>query len=446
MSRRILMIVIDCLRADHVSAYGYARQTTPMLDRLAAGGVLWEHASSTSSWTKPSVSSLLTGLYPTEHGAFEGIKRSRGRSGVHTDVLRAAGATLAERFSNHGWRCGAFINNAQLGPFTGLDRGFERYIPDAGKADRLIGLFEHWLADDPQRPAFAYLHLLEAHWPYKPRRRHIEQFGGNRDTNVFRGYSARDFGRLRRAVSRGETALTERALEQMVQMYDGAVRRLDGKLKLVLRALERLGVRDETTVFITADHGEEFLEHGKIGHGQSLYQELVHVPLVGFGPDLPSGLRCADPVSLVNLPGTLLHVAHLNGADEPSLLTTHQRPIVAELRIRQRYTQSIRVGDWKLHRRFRSEEVEVARGEMRTCEPARSCGQPVATELYELGDDPREERDLSADPAHAARQTELVAAIEAWWEAASRRHGAEHGEADLDLATVQRLRALGYVD
>jgi len=307
--RCVLLIVIDCLRADHVRAYGYDRETTPTIDRLAAEGTLWEKAYSASSWTKPSVTSLLTGLYPSEHGAFEGIKRSKGKHRVTTDVLSSYRPTLAEMFSRNGWRCGAFINNAQLGEFSRLDRGFDRYVPNAGKADHLIGLFRSWLEEDVDKPFFGYLHFLEAHWPYKPRRRHMRMFGGDRDTNCFRDYSARDFGKLRRAVSRQQETLSEQQLAQMIQMYDGAVRRLDGKVKLLLAMLKERGLDDRVSVVVTADHGEEFLEHGRIGHGQSLYEELTHVPLVAWSPGERGGIRRGEMVSHVDLGGTLLTMA-----------------------------------------------------------------------------------------------------------------------------------------
>ncbi|MEK6677087.1 MAG: sulfatase-like hydrolase/transferase, partial [Planctomycetota bacterium] len=237
MAKGILLIVIDCLRADHVSRYGYDHPTTPTLDELASRGTLWTRAHSVSSWTKPAVTSLLTGLYPREHGAYQGIKRSKGRSWATTDVLVTAQPTLAESLTAAGWRCGAFLNNAQLDEFTRLNRGFERYTSDAGQADRLFGIFEEWLRAKPGNPWFAYLHLLEAHWPYKPRRRHVALFGGNRDTNRFREFSARDFGRLRHSVHQGEKNLTDNDREELIQMYDGAVRRLDGKLRTLLKTL-----------------------------------------------------------------------------------------------------------------------------------------------------------------------------------------------------------------
>ena len=119
-----------------------------------------------------------------------------------------------------------------------------------------------WFEQDRDRPFFAYLHFLEAHWPYKPRRRHVAMFGGDRGANCFRDYSARDFGLLRRAVSRKQRVLNDDELAQMVQMYDGAVRRLDGKIKVVGGMLEELGIRDRVAMVVTSDHGEEFRDHG----------------------------------------------------------------------------------------------------------------------------------------------------------------------------------------
>lgn len=300
----VLLIVFDGVRADHVSAYGYERPTTPTLDALAKDGVLWERAYSTSSWTKPSVASLFTGLYPSGHGAFQGIKRSKGRH-VTTDVVTCPQPILAESFRAAGWRCGAFINNAQLGTFSGLNRGFEMYDDAAGKADRLLGAFWRWFDRDPKVPTFAYLHFLEAHYPFKPRRRHVRMFGGDRDTNVFNGFRARDYGRLRRAIARGQATLSPDELHQMIQLYDGAIRRLDGKLRETLNGFEQRSARDDLSVFLTADHGEEFLDHGHIGHGQSLYDELVHVPLVASVPGGPAGRRRANPVSQADLHASL---------------------------------------------------------------------------------------------------------------------------------------------
>ena len=449
--RGILLIVIDCLRADHVSCYGYDRPTTPTIDSLAEQVIVWEQAHSLSSWTKPSVTSLLTGLYPTQHGAFQGIKRSKGRTAVTTDVLRTAGPTLAEALSEAGWRCGAFMNNAQLGEFTRLNRGFSSYAPNAGKADRLIGIFLEWLEADLDRPFFGYLHFLEAHWPYKPRRRHMTLLGGDRDTNCFRDYSARDFGHLRRAISRGERTLSGDELRQMVVMYDAAVRRLDGKLKIITAMLRELNVRDETAIFVTADHGEEFMEHGGIGHGQALHDELTHVPLVGYVPGSAGGVRRPQPVSQVDLPRTMLDLA---GVDAPlpgvNLLDfdAKPRPVCSELRIRRHYMQTIRSGHWKLHRRyhFKPEDGEIDDSQTPP-EWVASTSHSLERALYDMTSDPGEQVNLADHPAYSAVRDNLSKELDQWW-AGLASGGGVKSECEVEISdeVVQRLRDLGYID
>lgn len=449
MPRCILLIVIDCLRADHVSCYGYPRPTTPTLDKLAGEGVMWTRAHSTSSWTKPSVASLLTGQYPAQHGAFQGIKRSKGRT-TTTDILQSDKNTLAEALTEGGWRCAAFINNAQLGAFTRLDRGFGTYLPTAGKADRLIGAFRQWLEADLNTPSFAYLHFLEAHWPYKPRRRHIAMFGGNRDTNHFCNFSARDYGRLRRAIARRETTLGDDLLEQMIQMYDGAVRRLDGKLKIVLGILAELGLRDDTAVFVTADHGEEFMDHGQLGHGQSLYDELTHVPLVGFIPSGPAGLRRVEPVSQVDLAHTMSRLAGVDGNLPGADLLANEpcpRPVCAELLIRRSYTQTIQIDQWKLHRKYKFESPNGAAASTTIHDRITNTPHLLHQELYNVATDPGERTNLTDDPRHANHRDQIENDLDRWWdEATSGRPEQAASEIEIDEQVVQRLRNLGYID
>lgn len=451
MSRCVILIVIDCLRADHVSSYGYDRPTTPTIDALAAQGVLWEQAYSLSSWTKPSVASLLTGLYPSQHGAVQGIKRKNDQSGVTTDVIDSSCTTIAEALARAGWVCAAFVNNAQLGEFTGLNRGFETYIPNAGKADRLIALFHEWLEQHRDRNTFIYLHFLEAHWPYKPRRRHIKMFGGDRDTNFFRDYRARDYARLRRAISKEEDALTQDQLEQMVRMYDGAVRRLDGKVKVVLKTLEDLNMRDETAVVITADHGEEFLDHGHIGHGQSLYDELTHVPLIACVPGGPCGVRRDAPVSQVDLPRTLMGLAGLNGWLPGTDLLANEsesRPVCSELRFRSRYTQTIRSANWKLHRRYK---FELPDDRADISPPTNVCLEQypyrVNHRLFDLDSDPREQDNLSSVAEYQNIRADLEAKLDRWWQEIAPLHADQSAtEVEIDDQVVRRLRDLGYLE
>ncbi len=449
MAEGVLVIVIDCLRADHVSAHGYDRETTPTLDGLARGGLLWEHAHSVSSWTKPSVTSMLTGLYPTEHGAFEGIKRSKGKLAATTDILQSNAPTLAESFAAAGWRCGAFINNAQLGEFSRLNRGFHVYDPSAGKADRILDSLGKWLDQERGARTFTYLHFLEAHWPYKPRRRHMQEFGGDRDTNYFRDFSARDFGKLRQAIARKEAKITEDQLTQMIRMYDAAVRRLDGKIKLAMKAIDERGLRDKMAVFVTADHGEEFMDHGRIGHGQSVYDELTHVPLVASIPGGACGVRHANPVSHVNLAKTLLAVGGVDnempGVDLTGEVDT-DAPVFAELRVGRRYVHSVRKGRWKLHRTYKFQpqdgELDRSAGIGRLID---ECPHKVHIELYDTVMDRSEREDLSGDTQYESVGRMLLDELDGWWRKVS-SSAVEHDSYEIDDSLEERIRALGYVD
>jgi|GEM_PF-6106878 len=451
MPRTILLIVLDCLRADHVCSYGYSRATTPNIDALAEQGCLWENAYSLSSWTKPSVASILTGLYPTQHGAFRGVKRSKAGQSARTDALRSPTPTLAESLSTAGWRCGAFINNAQLGEFTHLNRGFSSYAPAVGKADRLIGIFLEWLEAAADRKNFAYLHFLDTHAPYQPRRRHVAMFGGNRDSNLYRDFSARDYARLRRTISDGQRTLSDEELEQMMQMYDGAIRRLDGKLRIILAMLKELGLRDRTAIFITADHGEEFMEHGQIGHGQALYTELTHVPLIAQTPGGPSGVRRNTPVSQVDLSHTIQRLAQVEHPTPGCNLLdfdTTPRPVCSELLVGRRYTQTLRRAGFSMHRRYKFERSDVdsdAAATPREWVVSRSI--KPKTELYDLRTDAGEHENLTKAAEQKVTRKKLSAAMDTWWSGLEMPDaGAASGNVEIDSQVVQRLRELGYMD
>lgn len=448
--RHVVLIVIDCLRADHVSCYGYHRKTTPTLDAIARQGLLWENARSASSWTKPSVASIFTGLHPSQHGTYSGIKRSKSRSVATTDMLPDGVPTLAEGFTTAGWRTAAFANNAQLDPSTRLDRGFTTFEPRAGKADSLIERYLQWLDAADGAPSFAYLHFLEAHWPYKPRARHVAMFGGDRDTNKFRDYTARDYGQLRRELASGEASLADADLTDMVRMYDGSVRRLDGKVTEILGSLAARGLYEQTVVAVTADHGEEFLEHGSIGHGHTLYNELIGVPLILKIPGERGGQRFTQPVSLVNLPCTLLRTA---GIDAPfpgsdlRIAPADDEAVCCELRVGSRVTQTIEVGAWKLHRtRRRASQRQTATSATNEHSSDADTTNHTVHELYHLQDDPLEQRNVIDENSRRSIGSKLQQKLDDWAAASGPIMARSHCEADVDERVVQRIRDLGYID
>jgi arylsulfatase A-like enzyme len=238
-------------------------------------------------------------------------------------------------------------------------------------------------------------------------------------------------------------------LADMVRMYDAAVRRLDGKIKHILSRLETLGLADHTTLFVTADHGEEFLEHGKIGHGQALYEELTHVPLVMHGPGAPRGEICDQPTSQVDLARTILDVAGVD-TDFPgaNILTAERSAIVSELRIRRRLTQTLQVDDLKLHR-FTC--FDIPDEGLTDTRPLHEWAQLVpyeqSHELFNLSVDPREKHDIATAPQLKVAGDRLIAQLDEWWATTGPiTLPRNESEFELDEDVVARLRDLGYID
>lgn len=316
----VLLLILDTVRAANTSLHGYERATTPAIREWATEGVMFEHAVSTAPWTLPSHATMFTGRY---HSAL-GTAPSR--------ALGPGPTTLAEIFSRQGYRTGAFTaNDAYTTRASGLDRGFQTYrdlrmgfprIAHASWSARCISRFTRalvgvpeppwqksaalvrqeflaWLDRDPDRPFFAFLNFFDAHSPYVSPPEFMNRFGP-----ATRG--------------RFETRLYEpEELEGWLNAYDGAILYIDDQVGRIRDALERRDLLDNTLVVITADHGEQWGEHGLTEHGGSLYVPTLHVPLVMAMPGrLPGDTRVAAGVSLRDLPATVLDLAGLPGGGE----------------------------------------------------------------------------------------------------------------------------------
>ncbi|MCB9899544.1 MAG: sulfatase [Planctomycetes bacterium] len=311
----VVLIVIDTLRADRLGCYGYDRATSPALDGLAASGVRFAHCTSQSSWTAPSMVSLMQSRH------------------LAADFVRMpAGETLAERLASAGFRCVAFQDNILLAPGTGFDRGFARYEMEAGPKKIEPALARD--AADP-RPLFAYFHFVDPHDPYDP----LPRF------DVFEPREVDDAQRARlgTALRQARPDLTDdsvaarvlaaaRAMNAARARYDGDVLQADGRVRYVLDALASAG-RDDAYVIVAADHGEclwdqreavsqlpddardDLLRVFKQTHNTVLYGALVHTPLLLAGPGLPRGLVVDAPVQNVDIVPTLLDLLGLPGAD-----------------------------------------------------------------------------------------------------------------------------------
>lgn len=308
----VVLICLDTVRADHLGCYGYEqRDTTPFLDAMAERSLLFEDASATACWTKPSVPSIMTGLLPLQHGVYRGS--SRDAAGTYSDVLPDEAVTLAEVFESRGYQTGAFVRNSQLRAGMGFEQGFDVYRDEAGDAREIRWRATDWLnARDAGRPFFLYLHYLDAHWPYDVPDEYAGRFTDLEAANRIR---SGDWRNLRDSVNDGDRELSAEELDSLIATYDGAIRYLDDQLSLLWDELERSGLTENTVICVVADHGEEFMEHGKLGHGHGLYENLLAVPFLLHVPGRDAE-RVSQRVSLADLFPTLLSAAGIQEAAE----------------------------------------------------------------------------------------------------------------------------------
>jgi arylsulfatase A-like enzyme len=332
-SPNVLLIVLDTVRAQNLSLYGYARDTTPALRKFAKSCTLFERAVSTAPWTLPSHASMFTGRCPG------------GLSAGWGTPLNDTYPTVAEMFREQGYATAGFVANLDYCCRQfGLNRGFTHYddfplslgemalcsnlvrtATDLNMARRLVNYhdelnrkpadmvnrqFLRWLDANNQRPFFAFINYFDAHSPYLPPPS-FSKFGAPRGKDHYE--YMRD--RWLRIGQLDMQELSPMQVQAELDAYDGAIAYQDDQLANLLEDLRARDLLDNTLVIITSDHGEQFGEHRLFGHGNSLYMTLLHVPLLfRFPRRVPAGLNLSQPVSLVDLAATIVDLAELGGS------------------------------------------------------------------------------------------------------------------------------------
>ena len=438
----VILIMVDTLRADHLSCYGYDAIQTPAIDALAADGTRFAHAYSQASWTRPSVATILTSLYPSSHKA------------VHkSDILPDAVTTLPEVLQAAGYHTVGFANNINIAPLFNFQQGFDDYVflepafffgatESASQLtlynqlrlirERYLSRVKHvenyyqpaevvtdralaWAGEQAagSQPFFLFLHYMDPHDPYFTHPWNGEALARVADPNPPPSLAAR----YRRA-------------------YDGEITYLDAQLGRLFAGLKAQGVYDTTLIVLTADHGEEFCEHGGWWHGQTLYDEQLTVPLIAKAPrGGPAGVVGEAMVGSVDIAPTIIVAA---GTAPPDTMVGRPLSLAgdgaaprdhsfAESDLEGNVLQAYRsVDGWKL--------IEANPGNPR--------GLP-SQQLFEVARDPREQHDLAtSDPRQAATLAALLATVE------NRALAAAVGGSEttaVDKATEERLRMLGYV-
>ncbi|GMU64657.1 MAG: choline-sulfatase [Acidobacteriota bacterium] len=415
----VLLLVIDTMRADRLGALGYPKPTTPGLDALAAEGVLFRNAVAPATWTKPSMSALFASRYPSELG-LAGTDTSELDKA--TSVLPESVELLAERFSRGGYRTAAVLQQVHLAPRWGFARGFDQYLrKQEWDAFGLNARARKVLEEADPRPLFLWVHYFDVHWPYvkQPARLPKDLFGP-RELRMPARTSMKEF------VARMRERPEPDTVARLANRYDAEVRYTDNAVAALIEHLRASGRLDDTVVVVTADHGEQFLEHGDFGHGNLPYDEEARVPLVVRAPErfgFRPGER-ATPASLLDLGPTLAELAGL-----PADPQARGESLVQVLAGRERPDRVVVT---------QSDLAWAARG-VRHKVLAFEDGR---REYYRLDEDPGERRDLAA--ACDAACTALSRRLADLREVLGRGERPATGEPLTD-AEIEELRSLGYL-
>jgi arylsulfatase A-like enzyme len=441
----IVLISIDSLRPDHLGAYGYERDTSPTIDRLAREGARFENVLSTTSWTLPAHAALFTGLYDSTHGLVDnGQKLDDGH------------VTLAEVLKARGYETAGFFGGPYLHPVFGLSQGFDVYqscmtTTDDDARERRVrrearlrrgrshkditgprtqAEIARWAeARTATSPYFLFVHLWDVHYDFVPPSPFDEIF----DT----GYKGGVTGRLMTDPNIRPN-MGRRGLEHVISLYDGEIRWTDHVLDEILADLASRGMLENTLVVITSDHGEEFFEHRSKGHAKSLFDEVLKVPLIFWWPDaLEAGLVVSQQVRLVDLFPTLAGFAGATGLvsqgrDIAPLLRgepMEPAPSLAELYLDGRSQHALRTDTSKSYR-FEADGPAY---------------------LYSLDRDPEEKNwiapgDESLEEERARAERELDEAVQGALHLRELLGDRKPGNAELPDELAAELQSLGYLD
>jgi len=447
----VLLIVLDTLRADRLSCYGYGRATSPFIDALAAEGAVFENTFSTCCWTLPSHASLFTGRHPLQAGATS-----------ETLHLPGENTTIAEALSASGYTTTAFVTNSWVSKERGFDQGFDEFFEmwrqenqprekspeqtlESVTVDKMISWLDEKAGADS--PFFMFANLNGVHLPYQPREPFLSRFAGQG------GY---DVDRVRRAASItswwahlvGEFPLDETDYRIMSDLYDGEIGFADALVGSVIRKLTEKGILDNTIVIVLSDHGENLGEKGRIDHMMTMYDTALHIPLiVRFPPAFPPATRITSMTSIIDVAPTVATLCGVGDGFGPALaapslassdrvareyiLAGNERPVSGIELLKNRYPGY----DWA--------SIDFRMRALRTVSHKLIWNENRDVELYNLNKDPGESENLAREQAD--KQRRLMGILQGRFKAiaSSKEHPMLESE---DEETLERLRSLGYIN
>lgn len=431
-SRNVILLSIDTLRADHLTSYGYARDTAPFIEeRFGRGGTIFDTLVAAATITTPSHASMFTSLTPAAHGTIDGLR-----------VLPRNLPTLAEWVRYGGYDTGAITEDGWLSIRHGFGRGFNTFVENRsadimdpkGQADRTFAQARDWLEHNRDKRFFLFLHTFQVHTPYAPPAR----YGG-----LFTEYEGQRLDE------------TSPSYLRWMSEYDREIRYTDDELRRLFETIDALDLGRDTVFILLSDHGEAFLEHGTLEHGSRLDEEVVRVPLMLWGAGVPAGHRVAVPVAHVDLLPTVLTlmklkippgiqgwslVPLLEGGDGTRFVT---RPIYSESR------GTMALGPDRSILPFHPPAFLVRVGDRKLTRYPDADGQ-AHLEYYDLATDPKERHNLYEGRKEEAR--DLFELLDGYEDAGrALRARLDRGDppdgqtVELDPRQEEKLRALGYL-
>lgn len=441
-----VLVTVDTLRADHVGAYGYGRATSSNIDRLAKQGVVFERAFAQATLSGPSHATIMTSREVPAHGVIN-----------NAVDLREDQLTLAEVLRMSGYDTAMFVSEVYVSEEFGFAQGFDRaeihrvhshdhdhHRPgeeeeEEEPEERLPrgAVFERaldWLGQPREKPFFLWVHAQHLHQSYEPPAPFDRMFGEPpRSTHDLRCRRTLD------KHEKGEITLEPAERDYIVSLYDGEIAYVDDQIGRMLARLDSLGLREKTVMVITADHGEMLFDdpaQRETGHGRDRFDAVLRVPLILAGPVGASGRRVPAMVGLIDVAPTVLELA---GVKRPRAFQGVS--LVPSIKGRRRAVRDTNHSctfhrDGTIRLSERTDRLKM------TCNRRQSV---MKCELYDLERDPREQRDVSADPAYAKRAGALRASLGSWFE-----NALEKGRLlQLGLPDEQALKLLreaGYLE
>ncbi|MDH4271457.1 MAG: sulfatase-like hydrolase/transferase [Candidatus Aminicenantes bacterium] len=420
----IIIITLDAVRPDHLGCYGYSRGISPNIDRLAQQGVAFLNAYANAPWTKPSVASLFSSLYPNIH-------RTVDRDHSLPDQVR----TMAERLKESGYFTCFFNGGNPLIHEFRFDQGFDFYAYEESlDSAEVVRKLQSFLPQAQGKNIFAYIHLMDTHLPY-----HLHE--GNRElaAQAPRNFVPGQFERrdVREPTARGELTAEEKAY--LVALYDEQIRYSDKTVGELTALLQTAGILDHSLLILTSDHGEELWDHENYEHGHSLYEEVLRVPLIMVNEHLPA-VRLESRVRLIDILPSIMELVR-PGFDRDDLAGESvwrylkkddgKRPVFAAGTIHGDEKFCLIKDDWK---------VILNTNDLTTNRPLIGFRAEDAVELYDLKSDPGERHNL-----RDGKSGEIAGLLKELASLINTESPIQARKEILDQKTVERLKSLGYL-